>query len=173
MRKICEKKGDPTDVLLFTVIIFFIAVSLVVALFVNTKVKSVIDNTVLNESAAYSSITTSFANINQFTVQRAFVMFFGLLIIGIMVSSFMIKVHPVFMFLYIITLSAAIFVTVYLANTYELIVSNGQLSTIADNYATMTWVMQHIIIILVAVGALSMIIIFGKIIGSGGVSTDI
>jgi len=156
------------------VILFFLAVAMVVALYANSKIKDIIDTTVLNESAAYSSITSSFATVNELTVQRGYLLFFGILIIGIIASSFLIRVHPVFIFIYIITLSVAIFVAVYLANSYELIVSNTQLSALAENYAMMTFVMQHIIKILVGVGAISLIIIFGKLFGGGSVSsTDI
>lgn len=163
-----NKRADPSDIVLLIVLVFFLAISFVVVLFVNSKIKETIDTTALNESEAYSSITSSFATINELTVQRGFVLFFGLLVIGIFVSSFMIKVHPVFIFIYIFTLAMAIFVSVYLANTYEMVVANGQLASIASNYAMVTWVMQNIVKILLGVGALSMIIIFSKIAGGGG-----
>lgn len=166
-----NKKADPTDIVLFLIIIFFVIISMVVALFVNTKIKTIIDTTELNSSAAYSSISESFKTINEVTVQRGFTLFFGVLIIGMLASSFLIRVHPVFIFIYIITLSAAIFVGIYLANAYELFVSNGQIASIASNYAMMTYIMQHIVLILLATGALSMIIIFGKLFGGGGVTS--
>lgn len=163
-----RRKGDITDITLLLVFLFFLAVSFVVVLYANTKIQSIISTTALNESAAYSSINESFDRINLFGVQRGFTILFGLLIIGIMASSFLIRVHPVFIFIYIITLGAAIFTAVYLGNTYELIVANPQFSAIAANYATITWVMQHVTKILLATGALSMIIILGKI--GGGTS---
>jgi len=166
-----RKKGDPTDMILLLVMVFFLVVSFAVALYANGKVHEIISTTVLNESAAYSSIDSAFTTINEFTVQRGFLLFFGILIIGILVSSFMVRVHPVFLFIYIITLIVAIFVAIYLGNAYELVVSNGQLATIAENYAMMTWVMEHITLILLGVGALSMIIIFGKV-GGGGSSVQ-
>jgi len=169
-----NKRADATDIFLFLIIIFFLAVSFVVVGFANSKIKSIIDTTALNESAAYSSISSSFGNINDFVVQRGFLVFFGILIIGMMVSAFLIRVHPVFIFLYIITLGVSIFVGIYLANTYEIIVSNGQFALLSENYAMLTFVMQNIATILLAVGALSMIIIFSKItIGSGGGSNDL
>jgi len=166
-----KRKGDPTDMILLLVMVFFLVISFVVALYTNEKVHDIISTTALNQSDAYSSIDSAFTTINEFTVQRGFLLFFGILIIGILVSSYMIRVHPIFMFIYIITLIVAIFVAMYLGNAYELVVSNGQLATIADNYAMMTWVMEHITLILLGVGALSMIIIFGKI-GGGGSSTQ-
>ena len=168
-----RKKADPTDLLLFLVIIFFVAVSMIVALYANIKIKEIIDTTVLNESAAYGSISSSFTTLNEVTVQRGFVLFFGILIIGIFASSFLIRVHPVFIFLYIITLSVAMFIGVYLANAYELMVSNGQFAAIAANYAMMTFVMQNIIKILLGVGAASMVIIFGKLFGGGQTTQDL
>jgi len=166
-----KRKGDPTDMILLLVMVFFLVISFVVAIYTNEKVHDIISTTALNQSDAYSSIDSAFTTINEFTVQRGFLLFFGILIIGILVSSYMIRVHPIFMFIYIITLIVAIFVAMYLGNAYELVVSNGQLATIADNYAMMTWVMEHITLILLGVGALSMIIIFGKI-GGGGSSTQ-
>lgn len=162
-----KKRGDPTDIILLIVMLFFLAISFVVVLFANSKIQNIISTTVLNESAAYSSINASFDNINNYGVQRGFVIFFGFLVIGILVSSFLVRVHPVFIFIYIITLGMAIFVSVYLANTYELVVANGSLAVLATKYGTITWIMQHIAKILLGVGALSMVIIFGKI-GGGG-----
>lgn len=163
-----KRKGDPTDMLLFLIIVFFLAVSLAVVLFANGKIQEVISTTVLNSTEAYASINDAFTTINEYTAQRGFTLFFGILIIGIIVSSFLVKVHPVFIFIYIITLGITILTSVYLANAYAMVVANGQLATIADNYAMMTFVMQNIGKILLGVGALSMIVIFGKI---GGGST--
>ena len=169
-----KRKGDPTDILLFLIILFFLVVSLVVVLYANGKILDVIDNTALNQTEAYESIHDSFVSINEFTAQRGFTLFFAILIIGIIISSFLVRVNPVFIFIYIITLGMTIFTSVYLANAYAMIVANGQLSTISDNYAMMTFIMQNITKILLGVGALSMIVIFGKIGGgSPGGNTDI
>jgi len=168
LRKL-QKKGDPTDIFLFLVIIFFIAISFVVVIFTNTKIHEMISTTALNESDAYASIDASFTNINDFVIQRGFTLFFAVLIIGILVSSFLVRVHPIFIFIYIITLLASILTSVYLANAYAMVVSNGQLALLADKFGTITWVMKHITKILLAVGAMSMIIIFGKI--GGGDTT--
>ena len=171
LRKI-SKKGDPTDIFLFLVIFFFIAVSFVVVIFANTKVHEIISTTALNQSDAYASIDASFTNINSFIIQRGFTLFFAILIIGIMVSSFLVRVHPIFIFIYIITLLVSILTSVYLANAYAMVVANGQLALLADKFGTITWVMKHITKILLAVGAMSMIIIFGKIGGGDRTGTN-
>ena len=158
-----KRKGDPTDILLLLVMLFFLAISLIVALYANTKIYEVISTTELNTSAAYDSISESFIYINDYTTQRGFTIFFGFLIVGIVISSFLVRVHPVFIAIYIITLGMSVFTSLYLANTYELFVASGQIAAFASKYSVITWTMQHIATILLGVGALSMIIIFGKI----------
>jgi len=163
MEKLLKRKGDPTDIILLTIMLFFLAISLAVVLLANEQIHRVISTTVLNQSEAYSSIDESFSNINEFVAQRGFTMFFAILIIGIMVSSFLIKVHPMFIFIYIVTLLMAILVTIYLANTYALLVNNPLLARISDNFAMTTYIMQHSVMIMLATGAISMIIVFSKI----------
>lgn len=163
MRKLLRRKNDPTDIILLTIMLFFLAISLAVVLFTNQIIQNVISDTALNSTVAYSSINESFTNINQFVAQRAFTLAFAILIIGILISSFLVRVHPVFLFLYMITLGVAIFVTIYLANTYAMVVANPQLAVIAEHFAMTTFLMRNSVYIMLGVGALSMIIIFGKI----------
>lgn len=167
-----RRKGDPTDIILFLVIVFFLVVSLVIAIYTNTIIHKVISDTVLNESAAYNSIDQAFTKVNDYGVQRTFTFIWGLLILGIIVSSFLVRVHPAFMFLYIIMLVVTIFISIFLANSYALIVENQQLADISDKFEMMTWLMQHIVKVLIGVGALSMVIIFGKIGGGGNSSSN-
>ena len=166
------RKGDPTDILLMLVMFFFLAVSLTVVLYANQTVQNLISTTALNESTAYETIDASFSHINQFVAQRGFTLMFGILIIGILVSSFLVRVHPIFIFIYILTLGSSIFVGIYLANAYATIVANPQLAALASNFEMMTFFMRNVTKILLAVGALSMIVIFGKIAGGGQGARD-
>ena len=171
-----NKRASPTDMVLLLIMLFFLAVSMFIALYANTKMQEIISTTVLNESAAYDSINSSFEYVNSFVVQRGVVLFFAILCIGIMVSSFLVRAHPIFLFIYIITLGVTIFVSMYLANAYEMVVTNATLSAVASKYTMVTFIMQHVAKILLAVGAMSFVILFGKIGGggsSGSASSDI
>ena len=173
IRKINVKKGDPTDTTLFIIMVFFLAVSLVVVLYANTQIKNVIDDTVLNSTTTYTSINESFTSINEEGINNGFILLFAFLIISMLVSAALIRVSPVFIIIYIITLLFATFVAMNLANTYELLVETNLLETLSSNYPSILWVMQHIAEILVATGVLSLIIIFAKPFGSGGYSSDL
>lgn len=157
------KKGDVSDGIIFVVIIFFLAVSLVIVAFVNSKFSYIVKNTVLNESAAASDIAAGLDNMTDHSIQRAFVILFAFMIIGMMISSFMVRVHPVWIFLYILFLGIAVILAVPLANIYSEIVNNSVLNEVASKQTAITYVMQHSIQILIGAVALSMIVLFAKI----------
>jgi hypothetical protein len=162
------KRGDATEIIMFLVIIFFLAVSFITVIYVLTRFKDVIVETPLNNSDASGQITDSIDTITTTTVQRGFVAMFAILIIGIMVFSFSVRVHPIFLFLYIIFLSVGILTAVFLSNIYKTFMEVDILASIASQQTMMTWIMQHIVLIMLGVGALSMVVLFSKIYGTGG-----
>lgn len=167
------KRGDVTDIMLLMLIITFLAISFIAVLYVNGILKDTITTTDLNETDAASSIVDSFDTVNTVTVQRAFAFAVGILMIGTLVSAFLVRMHPAFIFLYIIILAFTIFVSVYTGNLYSTIAEVDEFSSIAAENEMITFFMENIVKIVLALGALSMIIVFGKIFGKpGGMSPD-
>ena len=162
-----RKKGDASSIVTFLIIVFFLAISFVIVGFANEKIKEVVDTTVLNSTSVSDDVSTQLGNITEKTINNGFAAIVAFLIIGMMISSMMVKVHPVFLFLYIIVTAIAIFISIPLANTYEKVVTNTTLSSVASQQTIITWVMQHIVLVLLGTAALSMIILFSKM---GGVS---
>lgn len=160
-----RKKGDVSDPLIVLLIVFFLAISFIVAIFVNTKLSSIITNSALNETAAYSSIDESFDNVNANVVQRGFVMIIGVLVIFVIASSFLVRVHPVFLFLYIIGLAVTMFVAVFLANIYDDLKTSG-LGEVINNNPMISYFMDHLVVFIMAIGGLSMLIVFTKLFGA-------
>ncbi len=167
-----NKKADATDTILILVIVFFLAISFVVVLFVNDKFIEIISTTALNESAAAPAILDGLTRMSTVTIQRGFVLFFTFLVIGIIASSFLVRVHPVFIFIYIITLSVAIFTAVFLSNAYQLVVDNPAFSTVATNATMITYIMQNLVRIILGVGAFSMVVVFAKVVGKDSMSVS-
>jgi len=163
-----NKKGDVTDIMLLMLIVTFLAISFIVVLYVNDILKDTISTTALNDSSSASTIVDSFNTVNTVTVQRAFAFAVGILMIGVLVSSFLVRMHPAFLFLYIIILGFTIFVSVYTGNLYATIAEVDEFSSIASQNEMITFFMENIVKIVLALGALSMIIVFGKIFGSPG-----
>jgi hypothetical protein len=163
-----NKRGDVTDPIIWMLVAVFLAISFIVVLYVNSQISDIISNTALNESDAYSSIDSAFDNINTTVAQRGYVLFVSLLIIGILVSSFLVRIHPAFLFLYILILGFTLFVGIYMGNLYETVIGVEEFAVVAADQPMITFFMQNIVKITLAVGALSMIIVFSKIFGGGG-----
>ena len=157
-----NKKGDVSDGIVFIIVIFFLAVSFVAVAFVTNEFKNAITDTPLNDTTASSAIVEGLDNLNSTGIQRGFGMVFVFLIIGMMLSSFLVRVHPAWIFLYILFLVFAIIVTVPLANIYNEMISNTALSEIANQQTIINWVMFHSVQILIGSVILSMIILFAK-----------
>lgn len=157
-----NKKGDVSDIITFIVIIFFLAVGLVVAAFANDKIKNIVEDTALNQSDSATTIVSSLNYITTTGVQRAFVFIFAFMIIGMMLSSFLVRVHPAWIFLYILFLGFAVIITVPLANTYQTLIESSALSEVAAQQTQITFIMQHSIKILIGAAILSWIILFAK-----------
>lgn len=158
-----NKKGDVTDPIIILIILFFLAVSFIVGIYINTKIQNdVIGNTALNQSSAYSAINTSFNSVNLNGVQNAFVMIFAVLIIFTIGSAFLFRVHPVFMFMYIFFLGFTIIAAVFIGNTYDKLKQNDELASVIAQQPKIDYIMDNLVKIIMVIGGLSMLIVFSK-----------
>lgn len=157
------KRGDVSDGIIIIVTLFFLAIAFLVAAFVNDKLKDVVETTPLNDTEVASTIIDKMDNITSTSIQRGFVMIFAILVIGTMVSSFLVRVHPAFIFVYILFMGFTVFVSIILANTYDMVIENATLAEIANQQTMTNWIMAHIVKIMIGVVALSVFILFAKI----------
>jgi hypothetical protein len=162
-----NKRGDVTEIFTFLIILFFLAVAFLVVGFANNEIKNVIDEE-LSSTTTGNRSSEQLDNINTNSIQTGFVVIFGFVIIGMMISSFMVRIHPIFIFMYIIFLATAIFLAVPIANAYQLISEADVLEATAANQSMIVWVMEHLVLITLGVGALSMIVVFAKLAKSDG-----
>lgn len=162
------KKADATMIILILIIIFYLVVSFLVVNFVGIKFTEVMETTALNETDASPKIIDAMETITSKTIDNGFLLIFAFLIIGIIISSFLIRIHPVWLFLYIIFLGMGILLAVFLGNAYQDITEHGVFAEAVTNMPKTMWVMQHIVKIILGAGALSMIVIFSKIFRPGG-----
>lgn len=163
-----QKKGELTDVLIWMLTIFILGIGLFIIAFVVPNITSGLRTAGLNNSAEGTSAINSLEHISVSTINNGFLMLFVGLIIGVIISSFLIRTHPIFIFLYIFFLAISILLSFYLGNVYE---TMSQMSVFSETYSQMNFinlVMGHIAGITLAVGAISMIIIFAKFSTFGG-----
>lgn len=157
-----DKRGDVSDGLLFVIVIFFLAVSFIVVGFANSKISTIIETTALNQSDAAQNILTASETLTTRGINFAFTILFALSIISILLTAFLVRVHPAWFFLYLIFLGISIFLAAILSNVYGAIEDNAQLATITTQQTVITWVMHHSVKVLIGTILFSIVLLFAK-----------
>ena len=163
-----SKKGDITDMLVFLIVIFILAIGLFIFAFIIPQIGGGLNDAGLNSTSEGANAITSLSDFGAVTIQRGFLLLFAGLIISTMVTSFFARTHPLFLFLYILILGITAFLGVYLGNAYQQFSENPVFAETLASQTLINVVMNNIITIVIAVGALSMIIVFSKFSTGGG-----
>lgn len=160
--KLKNKKGDVTDSLVLLITITIFAIGFFILAFVIPQITDGLKVADMNSTSEGASAIDQLENLGVVGIQRGFFLLFVGLIISTLISSFLTRTHPIFLFLYIIFLALTVFLGTYLGNVYETVSNTAPLSNILSSQGLITVVMENIITIMIAVGALSMIIVFAK-----------
>lgn len=161
-------RGDATDPMIILVVLFFLAITFLIGIYINSIIGNIMSDSVLSDSAAFSSISSALSHLNAVGIQRAFAMIMGLMVVFVMGSAFLTRVHPAFMFLYIIFLVATVLTSVFIGNIYVIIQENPALAIAIEDQNMIHIIMNNIVKITMAIGGLSMFIVFSKIFTDSG-----
>ncbi len=164
------KKGDLPDMLIFLITTFIFAIGLLILSFVIPEISSGMNIAGMNSTSDARLAIDELTELGANGMQKGFLFLFTGFIMGLMISSFLVRTHPIFIFLYVIFLGLTVFLGTFMGNAFEQIATSSALANTAASQGLITIVMQNIVGITLAIGALSMVIIFAKFsgIGSGG-----
>lgn len=162
-----KKKAELTDMLIFVITIFILASGFFIIMFIVPSITGGLRDSGLNNSQEGINAIDSLDSFNSI-INNGFMLLFIGLVMSMMITSFMVRSHPIFLFLYIFFLIVSLLLTVYLGNAYYLIEQNPIFSTALSQATFIHWVMSYIYEIELAVGALSIIIVFSKFSTFGG-----
>ena len=163
MRKLLKsKKGEISDLLIWMITTFILAVGLFILMFIIPSITNGLRSAGLNNTSTGSDAIASLEGIGTNVINNGYLMLFVGLIIGLMISSFLVRTHPIFLFLYIFFLGITILIGFYLGNAYEQLVTNPVFSSMVNTATFINVVMRNIAEITLGVGILSMIIVFAK-----------
>jgi hypothetical protein len=163
-----NKKGEVSDMLMFVVTIFVLAVGLFVLMYIIPSITSGLNTAGLNNTAEGASAINSMDGTFTGMLNNGFMLLFVGLTISVMITSFLVRTHPIFLFLYIIFLIVTVILSFYLGNAYAQMSNNPIFAGMLSDATFFNLVMGHIAEITIAVGALSMIIVFSKFSTFGG-----
>jgi len=167
-----NKRGDVSNIPVFMIILFFLAISFIVGVYTNDIIKDVINDPKM-ETSVTDTISGALITFNETTVQQAFVFAVAIMIIVMFISAFLVRIHPVFFFIYLLVLSFTLFMSVFISNIYHQFISVEQIANIASKQPMINYFMEHMVIIVLVVGIMSLIVTFAKkpssIVGREGV----
>lgn len=162
MRYLCSKKGDLPDMLVFLVTVFVFAIGLLIFAFVIPSIANGLGIAGMNQSSEGAAAIDEVVELGVGGMQKGFFFLFVGLIMGIMITSFLIRTHPIFMFMYIFFLGITVFLATFIGNAFEQVATSPALAETLGTQGLISAVMQNIVVIVLVVGAISMIIIFSK-----------
>ena len=157
-----KKKGSAViDGITVIVVGVIIALSSIFAMMVFDELNSDIQaDTEINEDVkemvgdSYDRFPTLMDNL--------FLFAFVLIMIFVLVSVFVLDSHPIFFILSVILLIAVFIVGIFLANAYDDIVSDPSISVYANQMPYTSWIMTHLVEVIISFSFLVMIGLFAK-----------
>ena len=166
-----NRKGDVTDSITLIFWLFVIALFIIVVIYAFNFIFSELAISPLgDDNSTLAAINTSQSIVVSTIPTTYFIILFGLLM-GLLVSSFMIRMHPIFIPVYIFMAVGSILASVVLGNAWGNIMDVEFFSdTIALNsyLGAIDTIMRHSVLITTGAFILSLIITFAKPVQQGG-----
>lgn len=160
-----NKKGDATTAITFSFWMFVLAVSIMALMFAMVQVLPLLADSILGDDPATLSAINDVIVYHTIALPSTyFILFFGLLA-GVLISSFFVRTHLVFIVIYILAGLISLIVAVVLGNAWGDLTSIDTFSDLINTYSllgVMDLMINNIVIIILSVFILSIIIIFAK-----------
>ena len=163
-----NKRGSIQDIFFFTVFIATFAIFILIIGYVITDVASELKITDINNSEG-AATALEFYDDFPTRLDYIFLTIFLGLIMGIFISSFLIYTHQIFITIYIIMLGICVMVGAIMNNVNGLfkkckVTENVDLAATSTLQVFANQIMEHYILTIIAVGVITMILLFGKIV---------
>jgi hypothetical protein len=163
-----NNKGELSDMLVWVITIFIFAVGLFILAYVSPQIIGGLKTAGLNSSSAASNAIEDTQATLGFTINSGFLILFSGFVMSMLISSFLVRTHPIFIFLYIFFLIISLILALYVGNAYYDLQNNSVFVDNQDNTSFINTIMNHLVEITLAVGALSLVVMFSKFSTYGG-----
>ena len=156
-----NKRGDLTGVIYLIVMIAAFAIFLLIVGYIVPQITDPLMEKIGTTEAINNSLSTS-SNITEHTLPTIWLVVFGGLILGLFITSFFIRTHPIFVPVFVILLIIAIAISVPLSNAYQSLSEDAILSTASSQQQMIYFVIAHLPFFTFIIGLLSLLITFAK-----------
>lgn len=160
-----NKRGDVTDVFTVAFWLLVIGIGVFSVMFIVFQITDPLRETAIGENNSSLAAISSLENYASFGLPGAFlVVFFGLLL-GVLISSFFVKTHPIFIPIYILFSIVSLIVAPILGNVwgnFRDVEGFSELLELNSVTSLMNIILSNLVLVTIIVFILSLIIIFAK-----------
>lgn len=157
-----NKKGnmiiDSLTILVF--IVLFAIITIIIMPFFNDINNDIQNSTDMNNQS--KEVVQDVYNTYPSIMDSGFILFFVLLWILVIVASFNIEAHPIFLVISIIALTFIVIVAALVTNVYEETIEDPDIITYQSSFPMTVFVMGHLPYFIIAVAFSILIALFGK-----------
>lgn len=157
-----ENKRGQLDILFFIIIVAGLAIFILIVQYVVGEVSEGLLNSPLNTSSEAVAALNYGINLTHSFDYIWLTIFVGL-ILGVLISSVLIDVHPIFIPIWILLMAISIIVGVVMNNVYAEFVANETFNATSDLNPFANAIISNYILVIIGVAILSMILIFAKV----------
>lgn len=154
-----SKKGSVQDLLYIGITLFVFALVILICFRISTSLNTEFqasDQIDSKGKAAHQQITNMYPGI----IDNSFIFVTVILSIGALIMAALVRVHPIFLPIYIIAWIFVIFMCAIFSNAYQEMAANPDLSALATQMTFMNQVMTTLPFIIGIVGALLAIVMY-------------
>ena len=168
MTPLQNKRGDLTGILYLIIGIACMGIFLLVVGFIGSEVTTRVKEQINSTNDEINNAFDSGVNVSKNSLTTVWLIVFVGLLIGLMVTSYMMPTNPIFVPVFIIMLITSVIVGVALSNTYEQIYNEATFNSISTTQTLVYFVMSNLPYLAFIVGIIGIIVTFAK---PGGSST--
>lgn len=156
-----NKRGGIVSIITLVIFLATFAIFIIITQFVVEEIEGGIRNSTMNDSQAVRDVLGEQVNVN-LQLDNVYLIIFAGLCLSVLLVSFVIDANPAWVPIYIILFGMAILVGVIMNKVYVEFYEHATLTAIAQVQTYQVAIMNNFIPIIIGIGVLSMIIIYGK-----------
>lgn len=158
-------KSKPHNAILDSGVLVIIVLVLSLSAVIGYSVFSDINSDIQTDADISNTTKTISGNLHTIypnLLDNLFLMAFVLFVVFMIVSVFLLDTHPVFFVITIVLLGTMFLVAMLLSNTYTEIMEDSDFSDEANQFPYITWVNDHLVELIIAIGFMTGILLFMK-----------
>lgn len=156
-------KGQFVDGIIFTISLFIIAVIFLSFAYVFPSLATSLNQTGVFNSTEEQKAITNLYNMGSTGINQGFLIFFGGLILVQVASVFFVRYHPIFMVIFFFMIFVNGLLAIYMGNVFDDFVNSTAFSTTLTSQPVMSFVLDHLLTIVIIVDILTLVVLFAKV----------